>query len=163
MPVSNTRYSGYQAFSVCARVDGIEAETVRVTVKIRLFREVAVAARRLVRDEVIDDEHVSLERREVTSSVGSYYTSLADVVGKRSTRSVSAGVLLTDVMVGDPLAVRRNDYVTAHARYGAVRVRTKCIAMADGCVDEHIDVMNSDSKKIMRARVVAPGVVELEL
>jgi flagella basal body P-ring formation protein FlgA len=162
VPVSNNRYSGYQVFSVCARVDGIETETVRVTVKIRIFREVAVTVRRLMRDEVIADEHVRLERREVTSSVGSYYMSLAVVVGKRATRSVSAGVVLTDVMVGDPLAVRRDD-VTARARDGAVRVRTKCIALADGCVGESIDVMNNDSKKVIRARVVAPSVVELEL
>jgi flagella basal body P-ring formation protein FlgA len=163
VPVANKPYSGYQAFSVCVRVDGVDAETRRVSVKIRLFRTVMVLARRIGRDEVITDEHVTAERREVTNSVGSYYTSSADVVGKRATRSINAGVLLTDVMVGKPLAVRRNDSVTLRARRGAVRVRTKCIALKDACVGESVDVMNNDSKKVIRARVVGPNLVELEL
>jgi flagella basal body P-ring formation protein FlgA len=163
VPAANKPYSGYQAFSVCVRVDGIEAETRRVSVKIRLFRTVAVLARRVGRDEVITAEHITLERREVTNSVGSYFTRSADVVGKRATRTISAGVLLTDVMVGKPLAVRRNDSVTLRARRGAVRVQTKCIALKDACVGESVDVMNTDSKKVIRARVVAPNLVELEL
>lgn len=163
VPVSNKPYSGYQAFSVCVRTDGIETETRRVAVKIRLFRSVVVVRRRIARDEVIRGEYIRLERREVTTSVGNYFTRSADVVGKRATRSVSAGVLLTDVMVGKPLAVRRNDCVTLCARRGAVRVRTKCIALKDACVGESVDVMNTDSKKVIRARVVAPNLVELEL
>ena len=163
VPLSNKRYSGYQAFSVCVRIDGIDAAAKRVSVKIRQFRPVVVAQRRIGRDEVIGEEQIKLERREVTNSIGNFFTHTADVVGKRAMRSVSAGVLLTDVMVGKPLAVRRNDYVTLRARYGAVTVRTKCIALKDACVGESVDVMNKDSKKIIRARVVAPNLVELDL
>jgi flagella basal body P-ring formation protein FlgA len=163
VPVGNSRLAGYQAFSVALRIDGIETVTERVTVKIRLFRPVVVLERRVGQDEVIGAEHVKLERREVTGTVGSYYLATEDAVGKRATRSLSAGMLLTDVMVGQPLAVRRNDYVTLRARKGAVRVRTKCLALADACVGESIDVMNKDSNKVIRARVVAPDEVELEL
>jgi len=163
VPVANKPYSGYQAFTVCVRVDGVEAVSTRVPVKIRVFRCVAVSRRRLARDEAIDAEHVTLERREVTASVGNYFTRASDVAGKRATRSVSAGVVLTDVMVGEPLAVRRNDYVTLVGRRGAVRVRTKCIALKDACVGESVDVMNKDSKKVIRARVVGPNLVELNL
>ncbi len=163
VPLSNKRCSGYQAFSVCVRIDGIDAATKRVSVNIRQFRPVVVTQRRIGRDEVIGDEQIKLERREVTNSIGNYLTRTADVVGKRAMRSVSAGVLLTDVMVGKPLAVRRNDYVTLRARYGAVTVRTKCIALKDACVGESVDVMNKDSKKVIRARVVAPNLVELQL
>ena len=163
VPLSNKRCSGYQAFSVCVRIDGIDTATKRVSVKIRLFRPVVVTQRRIGRNEVIGKDQVKLERREVTNSVGNYFTRAADVVGKRAMRSVSAGVLLTDVMVGKPLAVRRNDYVTLRARYGAVTVRTKCIALKDACVGESVDVKNKDSNKIIRARVVAPNLVELEL
>ncbi len=163
VPLSNKRYAGYQAFSVCVRIDGIDVATKRVSVKIRLFRSVVVTQRRIGRDEVIEDEQIKLERREVTNSIGNYFTRTADAAGKRAMRSVSAGVLLTDVMVGEPLAVRRNDYVTLRARYGAVTVRTKCIALKDACVGESVDVMNKDSKKIIRARVVAPSLVQIEL
>jgi flagella basal body P-ring formation protein FlgA len=163
VPLSNKRCAGYQAFSVCVRIGGVDVETKRVSVKIRQFREVVVAERRIGRDEVIDDEQIKLERREVTNSIGNYFTRADDVVGKRALRSVSAGVLLTDVMVGKPLAVHRKDYVTLRARYGAVTVRTKCVALKDACVGESVDVMNKDSKKVLRARVVAPNLVELEL
>ncbi len=163
VPIGDKPYAGYQTFSVGLRVDGAEVRTERVSVKIRLFRPVAVARRRLGRDELIQDEDVTLERREVTSSVGSYYVRSGDVVGKRATRSVSAGVVLTDVMVGEPLAVRRNDYVTLVARRGRVRVRTKCVVLKDASVGERVDVMNQDSKKVIRARVVGPNLVELNL
>ena len=163
VPVGNSRLAGYQAFSVGLRIAGVEAVTERVSVKIRLFRLVVVLERRVGQDEVINAEDVKLERREVTGTVGSYYLATEDVVGKRATRSLSAGTLLTDVMVGQPLAVRRNDYVTLQARKGAVRVRTKGIALGDACVGESVDVMNKDSKKVIRARVVALNVVELEL
>jgi flagella basal body P-ring formation protein FlgA len=163
VPVSNKPYSGYQAFSVCVRVDGAETASARVAVKIRVFQPVVVTQRRLTRDEAIGAEDVTLERREVTSSLGSYFTRTGDAVGKRATRSVGAGVVLTDVMVGQPLAVRRNDSVTLVARRGAVRVRTTGIALADACVGENVDVMNTDSKKVIRARVVGQNLVELSL
>ena len=163
VPVSNKPYAGYHAFSVRVRVNGVEAATERVAVTIRLFRPVVVAERRLVRDEVITDEDLRLERREVTVSVGNYFTDTADLVGKRATRTIAAGTVLTDVMLARPLAVRRNDYVTLVARHGAVRVRTKCIVLKDACVGDSVDVMNKDSKKIIRARVVAPNLVELIL
>lgn len=144
-------------------MDGAEAASARVAVKIRVFQSVVVTQRRLSRDEAIGAEDVTLERREVTSSLGSYFTRTGDAVGKRATRSVGAGVVLTDVMVGQPLAVRRNDSVTLVARRGAVRVRTTGIALADACLGENVDVMNSDSKKVIRARVVGQNLVELSL
>jgi flagella basal body P-ring formation protein FlgA len=163
VPVSNKPYSGYQAFSVCVRVDGVEAASTRVAVKIRVFQPVVVTQRRLTRDEAIGAEDLALERREVTASLGDCFARTADVVGKRATRSVSAGVVLTDAMVGQPLAVRRNDSVTLVARRGAVRVRTKGIALKDACVGESVDVMNADLNKVIRARVVGPNLVELSL
>ncbi|MBN1916597.1 MAG: flagellar basal body P-ring formation protein FlgA [Verrucomicrobia bacterium] len=163
VPVGNSRLAGYLAFSVAVRIDGVEATTERVSVKIRLFRPVVVLERRAGQNEVITAEHVKIERREVTGTVGGYFMAIEDVAGKRATRSLSAGMLLTDVMVGEPLAVRRNNYVTIRARKGAVRVRTKGIALADACVGERVDVMNKDSKKVVHAHVVAPNEVELEL
>jgi len=163
VPVSNKPYSGYHAFSVRVRVNGVEAATERVDVNIRLFQPVVVAQRRLGRDNVITEKDLRIERREVTASVGSSFTRFADVVGKRATRSVTAGTVVTDVMIASPLAVRRNDYVTLVGRHGAVRVTTKCIVLKDACVGETVDVMNKDSKKVIRARVVGPDLVELTL
>jgi len=85
------------------------------------------------------------------------------LVGLRVVRPVSAGAWIRRTAVAQPLQVRRGAPVTLVARVGAVEARAAAQAKNDGAAGEIITVMNLNSKRTLRARVVGAGLVQAVL
>lgn len=85
----------------------------------------------------------------------------ADLVGGRAARDLDADEVVTKSMViAEPL-VRSGDHVTVRSIVGAVQVEGRAVAAQNGFRGETIRVVNPDSRKAIRARVVGPGEVEV--
>jgi flagella basal body P-ring formation protein FlgA len=64
--------------------------------------------------------------------------------------------------VGQPYAVRKGDRVTIEARRGRLLIQTTGITKAVGQIGQVVTVTNQDSGRDIRAKVVGPGVVQVE-
>jgi flagella basal body P-ring formation protein FlgA len=87
--------------------------------------------------------------------------SLADAIGARVTRDLSADAVLTrtDIVV-EPI-VRAGDIVRTHARVGVVDVVGDMAAAESGKRGDIIRVVNQETRRAVRARVLERGEVEV--
>ena len=143
---------------------------VPVTMVVRHFEEVVVAKRQIERGGVVTAEDLYLDRREV-SRLNSYYTSIDDVIGKRTGQTIRTLLViqpshLTGQNADQPseIVVRQRDMVTMIARPGGdLYVTAAGQALQNGKVGEMIRVRNVDSNTIILGRVIDRHHVEIPL
>lgn len=121
----------------------------------------ARAVRAIDRGETVQADDVIAQRSEVGPVPLQRLPRAADVVGTRALREVAADEVLTRGIVGVKPAVRSGDVVAVRAREAGVTVQTQGVATQSGGVGETIRVVNPASRRRLKARVVAPGEVEV--
>ncbi|MGH7231772.1 MAG: flagellar basal body P-ring formation chaperone FlgA, partial [Nitrospiraceae bacterium] len=65
-------------------------------------------------------------------------------------------------MLAQPYAVRRGDRVTIEARRGGLLIQASGVTKAAGFAGQTLTVTNQDSGKDISAKVVGPGVVQVD-
>ena len=97
----------------------------------------------------------------MTGDGGGDFHTLADVVGKETTRAIAAGKPLTRDAVRPPVLVRRGEVVTVYARAAGIRIRTMARARDDGGEGELVAVEPLTDRNTFFARV--SGIREVEV
>jgi len=151
------------ATSVAVRCADTPGWQLYVPVRVRREADVVVLARPVRFDEPIGPEHLAVQRRDLGANEGPVVTDPAAVVGKRLRRAMPAGAVLEADDVGGEDALKRGDPVTLVSRAGGMEVRMGGRAMGVGKVGSTISVENTASRRIIRGRVVGPGLVEVNL
>ncbi|PTS83753.1 flagella basal body P-ring formation protein FlgA [Pseudomonas sp. HMWF032] len=137
--------------------------TVFIPGQVRLFREVVVASRPLKRDGLITEMDVGLAERDVGLLNQGYLTEKHQVVGKKLTRAAIIDQVITPTQLQLAEAVRKGDHVVISAKSGIISVRMPGEALSSGSVGKQISVRNIKSNRVVRARVTAPGQVEVPM
>ncbi len=151
------------ATSVGIACEGEKPWKLYVRVNIRLMREVAVAARPLVRGDVLSRDDVVMERKDVSRINGGYFDDATALVGYELRQSVPAGRMLYSRMLQRPKLIRRGDKVTVLAVVGGLEVRVMGQALADGGKGQMIRVRNLSSKRVVQGEVVSKGLVRIAM
>jgi flagella basal body P-ring formation protein FlgA len=86
---------------------------------------------------------------------------LAQVVGLTLARPLGAGEPLTAHAIKVPPAVRSGDRVVIRSTYGGVEARATGTALQTGRVGDVIRLVNTDTKRPLRGRIVKSGEVEV--
>lgn len=145
------------------RCDGKRPWKMYVTASVEITGDAVVAARPIARGErlagnMLTTQPVLLnERRKQTVDEPQR------VVGMEARRPISAGVPVTADLLTAPPAVSRGDHVIIRARSGRFSVASRGQALAEAAVGEQVLVKNLSSSKTLRARVTAPGRVEVAM
>ncbi|MBK3866911.1 flagellar basal body P-ring formation protein FlgA [Pseudomonas stutzeri] len=137
--------------------------SVFVPAQVRLYREVIVASRSLLRNTVLRESDVSTAERDVSSLNQGYVTRLDEVLGNKLTRPVQPDQVIAPNQMELAKAVRKGDHVVITARSGTISVRMPGEAMADGVPGKQIPVKNRRSGRTVKARVIGPGQVEVAM
>jgi flagella basal body P-ring formation protein FlgA len=137
--------------------------TIFVPGQVKFFREVVVITQPLKRLAVIGAEHVALAERDIGLIKQGYLTSVDQVVGKKLTRPTVMDQVLSPSFLNEAELIRRGDQVVISARTGGINVRMPGEALADGSQGQQIRVRNQRSERVVRARVVGPGQVEVDM
>jgi flagella basal body P-ring formation protein FlgA len=85
----------------------------------------------------------------------------AEVLGARALRSLAAGDVIQSGFIVAPLVVHAGETVTAIARIGGVEVSARFVAADNGRAGDVVRVVNPETKRTVRARVVTSGTVEV--
>ncbi len=147
--------------SVGVACEGDKPWKIYVRVTIKLMREVAVAARPLVRGDILQRDDVRMVRKDVSRINGSYLEDPTPLIGYELRQSVSANSLLYSRMLQAPKLVRRGDKITVLAVVGGLEVRVVGEALSDGGKGQMIRVRNLSSKRIVHGEVVSKGMVRI--
>jgi len=82
-------------------------------------------------------------------------------MGKQSKKALAGNTVINSHHILPPLLVRKGDHVMIEARKGAMSVKMPGEALNDGREGRQIRVKNSRSQRIIKARVVAAGIVRV--
>jgi len=137
--------------------------TVFVPARVKLYRDVVVVTRPLTRQGEVTLADVALVERDVGLLSQGYLSSLDQVIGTKVTRNVLPDQVLTPQHLELAEVVRKGDQVVISARATSINVRMPGEALADGAPGQQIRVKNLSSGRVVRARVLGPGQVEVAM
>jgi flagella basal body P-ring formation protein FlgA len=132
-----------------------------VSVRVQVVADHVVATRAIARGESLSVEDLTAVRREVVNVPLRPLPAVRDLTSRRALRPIAAG----ETVAASAAAVRRTvepgDRVTVVASAGAVQVTAEFVAADGGRTGDVIRVVNPDSRRYVRGRVVREGVVEV--
>ncbi len=138
-------------------------KTTVVSVYLKVYENVLVAANKLKRNSIIAEEALKFELKEISKIPGELFFHPNEIVGKQLKRSVNAGRVLDASMVEEPPLVKRGESVELIVQSGSIQLRTPGIARQNGGLGEMIRVKNLKNRQIVQAKVLSAEQVELKL
>lgn len=161
-----------RAGALNAKVGFYEADrlvrTAAIPLEIEVSRLVEVALHDLEAGHLITAVDVRKERRPFTGRGARRV--IGTVVGKRLRRTVTAGSVVSEpdlertTLAKRKVVIRSRDVVDVVAKKKSLNVKLNgAIALQQGAVGEAIKVKNPQSGKVLTARVVDVGLVEIRL
>lgn len=153
---------GRRLFRVAATADGKPWTIIETLTDVAATVDVVATARALKIDELIEAADLTTARTRVYDLKHPYITDAAEVVGKSAARPLQPDTPLRPAFLKKPFMVKKGDRVMIEARRGGLSIQTSGITKASGHVGESIMVANVDSGRELRARIVAPGLVQVE-
>jgi flagella basal body P-ring formation protein FlgA len=155
------RFSGASEVTVLAAASP-EPAPKPAAVEPRRTGEVVVAVAPIAKGAVVRASDVRVEPAASVEIQRAGCSSLDEVVGKESLRSIPAGAVIPPESLRAPLMVRRGDVVAVLARGAGVRVRTTARAQDDGAQGDPITVESLLNRQKFTVRVTGPRETELE-
>ncbi len=132
---------------------GSETNKCIVTLKVKLYKDVLVANRKIKKGEAFSPFDFKVEMRDVSLIGGKIVSGKEDLNNYRADITINKGDVLTERMIEAIPLIKRGDEVTVFAQYGSVVVNFPAIAREDGVKGEKIRVIRDD-KRMFRAEVV---------
>lgn len=132
------------------------------TVVLRVAVDHVHATRAITRGRTIEDGDVMTARHDLPRGALRPLPRLTEVVGGVATRDLTAGACVAAAAVAPQPVVRPGAAVTGLLRIDGVEVRALLVAMDSGKVGGRIRVMNPDSRRTFRARIVTRDLVEIQ-
>jgi flagella basal body P-ring formation protein FlgA len=139
--------------------DGVRRGAAIATLQVQT--RYARATRSIARDEAITQDAFEVVNGLLPPIALRHVPAPADVVGLRARRAIARGEALTSAVLMVPPAVRSGEQVTVKVAIGQVEVSGVAVASGSGQVGDVIRVMQPHSRRLVRATIVAPGVVEV--
>ena len=160
-PLSARPLRGAGLVRVELKVKGQTCRTLTVTVDTRIYRRVLVASRVIRRGELLGEDMLDQEERDVTYLKDGYYTEADQVKGMQAKRPMSAGDILTRQRSESVPLIRQGDAVELVVDSGNMQLSTQGVALQDGGAGVRIRVKNQESGKILHGEVLAAGIVRM--
>lgn len=145
--------------SVPVQCTGLGGWTVRVPVRLHVFRQVLITSRALLRGDGISAADVQAEERDVTRLGYGYIENFEQIAGRSLSRAMARNTVLSPAALGGRRMVRAGDHVQMLAQLDGIEVRADGIALGSGDNGARLRVRNANSGRIVDAMVSAPGVV----
>ncbi len=138
------------------------AWAINVPVNIKLWAKVVVINQPVSKGLTLKAQHLDYKRRDLSQLRNGYYLKKELVIGKQSKRSLAGQTVMNSHVILPALMVRKGDHVMIEASRGSMSVKMPGEALGDGREGRQIRVRNTRSQRIVQARVVAHGLVQVQ-
>ncbi len=129
--------------------------------QIQTHRPVVRTTRFLRAHESIKDSDVALFFADITF-MKDYFVNTKDLIGKKLNRTVSAQTLLSSQEIAREVDIKQGQTVKAKAGTENFEVFIQAVALDSGAIGDVIRIRNPNYQKMMSARVIEPGLVEIQ-
>ncbi|BBO79817.1 hypothetical protein DSCO28_03830 [Desulfosarcina ovata subsp. sediminis] len=158
----NEDYLGRTILALHLFVDGEPLRRIWVDTSISVMTDVVTVVRPLGKRQTVNSEDLALERRDLKDLPADTVRRIEDALGNRTTRMIYPNTVLEADMIDTPALVRRGDIVKIIARSANMTITATGKVKQQGGMDDMVRVMNTDSNRVITARVTGPGVVEVD-
>jgi flagella basal body P-ring formation protein FlgA len=162
VPAPDEDYLGRTVLAVHLYVDGEPVKKVTARTSISVMADVVVANRPLAKRRRIERSDLAMERRDLAMLPAGCLRRIEDAIGNRASDMIYPRTVLQANMITTPPVVRRGDIVRITASAGPMVITATGKAKQQGCKGETVHVVNTDSNRIITARVTGPGAVEVD-
>ncbi|HET7269336.1 MAG TPA: flagellar basal body P-ring formation chaperone FlgA [Rhodanobacteraceae bacterium] len=150
---------GASRVSVQVSCSAGQSWSVRVPVRVQLFRKVLVSSHGLARGDVIGAGDVHAEEYDVARLGYGYLVDPAKLSGRRLRRALTTDTVITPGMLAPREVVRRGQQVRLVVDAGSIQVSAAGIALQAGDRGDLVRVKSLSCQCEVQGRVDAPGVV----
>ncbi|BBO73698.1 hypothetical protein DSCW_11150 [Desulfosarcina widdelii] len=162
VPKRHEDYLGSTILALHLFVNGEPVRKMWVNATITVMADVVTVVRPLGKHQHIDLEDIRVERRDLTGLGSETIRSVDDALGNRATRMIYPGTVLQTSMIDQPPVVKRGDVVKIIAETGPMTITATGIVKQQGRKGEMVQVMNTDSNRVILARVTGPDAVAVD-
>jgi len=134
---------------------------INVPVEIKLFAPVVVLNQPVNKGVILKEAHLGVKSHNLAKLRYGYFLKKELVMGKQSKKPLPGHTVINSNHILPPILVRKGDHVMIEASRGAMSVKMPGEALNDGREGRQIRVKNSRSQRIIKARVVAAGIVKV--
>lgn len=145
--------------TLAIRCHGLKAWTIYSTVLVREFKNVLIAGKQLDRNEVIGQEHLSTETRDISTLQQGYLSDPDEIINRQATRFIAAGSVLYRMHYAEPTLIKRGERVNIQSGRPGLLITSSGEALMDGIKGQQIRVKNISSNRVIQATVTNPSVV----
>lgn len=153
---------GRRLFHLTVTANGRLWTTIDALTDVAAMVDVVVPNRFLKSEELVDAEDLTTARIRINDLKHPYLIDREEAIGKSAARPLQADTPLRAAFLKKPFMVRKGDRVMIEAKRGGLSIQTSGVTKSSGQVGQSIMVANSDSGRELRAKVVAPGLVQVE-
>jgi flagella basal body P-ring formation protein FlgA len=121
----------------------------------------ARASRAIARDEAVSASDIDIVTGELPAMTLRRLPAPGEVVGLKARRAIAAGEALTSAVLQVPPSVKSGDKVTVRVAIGNVEVTGSAIASGTGNDGEIIRILQPNTRRLVKARIIGPGSVEV--
>jgi flagella basal body P-ring formation protein FlgA len=157
VPEPNARLGGVVRFALTAQGRRIGHADARLHVMAVHAR----AVRFMPRGATLGDSDIVDRRDEISEGPLRARLTTSGVSGCRVLRDIQAGAAITAASVMAKLAVRTGQTVTAVSRGAGIEVSASMVAADSGNPGSIIRVVNRDTRRALRARIISTEIVEI--
>lgn len=159
---SLTSQGGLSRFEVLLSVDqGNRQQKQRLRGTALPMSDVTVLRRAIGRGEIIRRGDLEVQRVPLSRALRAEPVSEDSLIGFEARRAMRPGIPISANDVQPPTIISRNDRVVIELRTGRLSISADGRAMEAGAEGDTISVINTHSKRVIDARVIGPGRVEL--
>ena len=127
---------------------------VPVRLDTHIFHSVVQAKMDIKKGEKFTTENTALGRLLTAQLLRGSLQHLDDVLGRTSSFDLKKGTPIRFSEINDPPVIRRGNIIQAFMESGNVEIIVHARAVEDGKAGEVIHVENTDSHKVLRAKVI---------
>jgi flagella basal body P-ring formation protein FlgA len=135
--------------------------TLRVSADVHVVADYVRASHSLLAGQTLTAGDVTPVRDVVPPMPLRHLPTAGEVIGAKAIRRMAAGDIIQTGFVQTPPVITIGDPVTAIARIGDLEVAARFIAADSGRIGDLIRIVNPDTKRSLRARIIKAGTVEV--
>lgn len=162
LPSTDEEGLGRHTFQVTVTANGKPWRTIEVLADVTAMIDAIVPNRFVRAEEILDATDLKTVSTRIYQLNHPFVTDRNEVVGKSASRPLPAETPLRQAFLKAPFLVKKGDRVTIEAKRGGLSIHTYGVTKASGHVGQTVMVANLDSGRELRAKIVAPGVVQVE-
>lgn len=162
LPSPSEEGLGRRMFRIAVTTNKKPWKTIEALTDVAAMVDVVVPNRYLKSEELVDAEDLAVARIRIYDLKHPFITDQEEVIGKSTTRPLQAETPLRPTFLKKPLMVKKGDRVMIEARKGGLSIQTSGVTKSSGQIGQSIMVANLDSGRELRAKIVAPGLVQVE-